>query len=128
MSSRAEFVELAETLEILAPPNITVTATADGLRIGLLEPRRMAAEVVVFKVTPRSADWTERVGDIVASFDRFTVTATEISQHATGSDDGLALAQDIYNAGVVLNPHNWSDLLDFDYEHVAMDISVWLGR
>ncbi|WP_028645139.1 hypothetical protein [Nocardioides sp. URHA0020] len=127
MSARADFTELAATLDILAPPNVRVAATEDGLRIALLEPRQMVAELVVFAVTPKSDVWKGHVGDIASSFDHFAITATEISQHATSTDHGLGLAQDVYNSGVVLNPHNWSDLFRFDYEHVAMDIGSWLG-
>jgi len=124
----SDFDDLAETMAIVAPPNVRVAATDEGLRITVLDPRRMAAELVVFAVTPKSDEWRSRKGDIVASFDRFNVTATEISQHANGADSGLALAQDIYNAGVVLNPHGWSDVLRFDYADVATDIDVWMGR
>ncbi len=73
-------------------------------------------------------DWDEHLVDIVASFDEFNIAATEITAHATGVDVGLALAQDIYNAGVVLNRHGWSDVLRFKFDHVENDIDVWMGR
>lgn len=122
------FDDLADTLAIVAPPNVRVAAADDGLRVTVLDPRNMAAELVVFAATPKVPDWDEHLVDIVASFDEFNIAATEITAHATGVDVGLALAQDIYNAGVVLNRHGWSDVLRFKFDHVENDIDVWMGR
>jgi hypothetical protein len=120
--------DLAETLAVLARPGVRVDADGDHLVITLVNRDRPPHDLVTFLVTPLDRQWPDDFADIVKSFDEFNDIATEIVSRATDLDMAIALSQDIYNKGVVLNSHGWYDVLRFTFDDVELDIGKWTAR
>jgi hypothetical protein len=117
--------DLAETMDLLARPGLSVEATDGSLLIRLRLPGR-DDDLLSFVATPREDDWAAHFDELVRGFNEFNDVAVAMLDGVVPSDTALAVAQDLRNRAIVENSSGWYDVLRFRYGHVENDIRRWL--
>jgi len=116
---------LAEQLNALARPGIAVEAVDDQLRFKVVS--RQDPSVTLWSAL---ASWITPADDaarrkVILGFDAFNDAVPLLIDQADRSNVvSVIIGQDIFNAGIVRNPH-LMDVLRFDIDYLEPDPEVW---
>jgi hypothetical protein len=119
--------DLAESMDIVARPGVSVEVDGDDLVIHIGHPDRPGDDLMTFTATPREDDWTAHYDDLIRAFEQFSDVAVTMVEHVEPGDLPLGVAQDLHNKAIVNNDFGWYDVLRLRFGYVEPLIDRWLN-